>query len=210
MEVTFLQDVKNNCDISDAHFWGYFSICGLLMRYRDLYRAEQGLDPWSPVRRGDISLWISAKEARWPELKTQTLRHELAESRESMLTWKDIIAKVDDRGAEHFLRAVQDLIADTSDSGPLTYIVNSRDAGALALYTGLQEGYRRLLFSGIRDAAALFREKRDWSSIDETRRQGHSRFLDLRREVLALHDEGDRDHFLAGVRLLAGRSDTKE
>jgi hypothetical protein len=46
MPETLHKDIKFNCDVSDARFWGYFSICGLLMRYRDLYRSEQGLEPY--------------------------------------------------------------------------------------------------------------------------------------------------------------------
>ena len=39
MDSKLLDDIKYNCDVSDAQFWGYFSICGLLMRYRDLFRS---------------------------------------------------------------------------------------------------------------------------------------------------------------------------
>ena len=67
---TFVRDIKFNCDFSDAQYWGYFSICGLLMRYRDLFRSEQGLPPWAEFRRSGITEWIARKEARWPELES--------------------------------------------------------------------------------------------------------------------------------------------
>ena len=41
--------VKANCDIADAQSWGYYSICGLLMRLRELYRAEHCLMPWEEI-----------------------------------------------------------------------------------------------------------------------------------------------------------------
>src|SRR5512134_2079984 len=74
MEPELLKDIKHNCDVSDAQYWGYFSICGLLMRYRDLYRSEQGLKPWADIRREDIAEWIRAKEERWPELESEQFR----------------------------------------------------------------------------------------------------------------------------------------
>lgn len=339
-----LQDIKHNCDISDARFWGFFSICGLLMRYLDLYRSEQGLPPWSPAPREEIGRWIQRKESQWPELEQREfvdltvdgrrfqpfdlagvnealrgsgwvygagygiylkptfflarviahserdghtvhtvreekvrdlfsapamlqgrtifirleplrtllwdkysqlasgpgsalaeafrsfgiepgqppdtafeqqldrmtgvyadilVRHELAESRESLLAWKECLVAVDDRSAEHYLRALQDLIADTSAAGPLAHIAGGRDAGTLSLYVGLLEGYRRLLFPEIVAAWRRFRKTRDWSPVDEARQAGHARFLALRREVLALDRGGNREALRHGLRQMA-------
>jgi hypothetical protein len=33
---TLIDDIKFNCEVSDAKYWGHFSICGLLMRLRAL------------------------------------------------------------------------------------------------------------------------------------------------------------------------------
>jgi hypothetical protein len=338
-----IQDIKQNCDISDAGYWGYFSICGLLMRYRDLFRSEQGLDPWSPIAREKIAAWIERKESRWQELeglrfrnlsigettfhpfdtvginsalaehglvygagygmylkptfflaqlrsRTESsghtiyrtgqelvrdlftapamlqgtliflrletlksylwdqysqlrpgltsvladaftayglrpgqsfhggfptsfdsmlsdyaevlLRHELAESRESVPPWKSIVAAASDRKSEHFLRAVQDLIADTSDAGPLAHVVGARDRHGLALFIGLMEGYRRSLYPELRDAYLRFNNAGDWSIIDAVRRCGFTRFVSVREAILALFVRGDRDSFLAGLREL--------
>jgi hypothetical protein len=46
-----LKTIKLNCHISDARYWGYFSICGLLMRMLDLYRSENGLKPGIPFQK---------------------------------------------------------------------------------------------------------------------------------------------------------------
>ena len=40
------RQVLRNCEISDARHAGLFSICGLALRLRDLYKWEKGLDPW--------------------------------------------------------------------------------------------------------------------------------------------------------------------
>lgn len=69
----FLKTVKLNCNISDAKYWGYFSICGLLMRMRELYRSETGLKPWDPIPQEKIMHWIAEKESLWKKLEDKEL-----------------------------------------------------------------------------------------------------------------------------------------
>jgi hypothetical protein len=57
--------VKTNCDISDAKFWGAYSICGLLLRLREQFRKETGVMPWEEIAKDDIAQWISAREELW-------------------------------------------------------------------------------------------------------------------------------------------------
>ena len=38
---TFIKQVKLNCNVSDAKFWGYYSICGVLMRYREFRKSPK-------------------------------------------------------------------------------------------------------------------------------------------------------------------------
>lgn len=336
MSETLLKEIKFNCDVSDARFWGYFSICGLLMRYRELYRSEQGLEPWSPIEQEDISAWIERKESCWTGLEGQgfqdlsiggerydafdvdrinpalegdgyvygagygiylkptfflaraksvavvdghrvftteqevvrdlftapamlqgrsiflrleplkallwdklaefkpgrptvtndafaayglkpgqtvddvykdtldrmvvdyarvLLHHELAESHEAISPWKDILTLAGDRKTEHYLRAVQDLVADTSDSGPLKLIVDRKDRRALSLMIGFMEGYRRLLFPEVREAYQRCTMDVNWADIDEVRRKGFNRFQGLRQAVLALFNSGGPETF---------------
>ncbi len=61
--------VKMNCDISDARFWGNYSICGLLLRLRELFRHEKGVKPWEEIPREVIAEWIAAKEDLWHEIE---------------------------------------------------------------------------------------------------------------------------------------------
>jgi hypothetical protein len=70
----FIRDVKYNCDVSDAHFWGSFSLCGLLMRMRGLYRDDRRLRPWEPINHEEILEWISVKEECWNALQGQSYR----------------------------------------------------------------------------------------------------------------------------------------
>lgn len=62
--------VKHNCNISDARYWGFYSPCGLLMRLRDLYKAEKGIKPWDRVRNEEIGEWIGERERLWMKLRS--------------------------------------------------------------------------------------------------------------------------------------------
>ncbi len=66
--------VKRNCDIADAQAWGYYSVCGLLMRLRDLYRSERSLMPWDPIPREAMGEWIAGREQSWEAFASEALR----------------------------------------------------------------------------------------------------------------------------------------
>jgi hypothetical protein len=61
--------IKRNCNISDAKYWGNYSLCGLLMRLRELYGIESGIRPWEKIDQKNIGDWITAKENLWRELE---------------------------------------------------------------------------------------------------------------------------------------------
>ncbi|MBI4699391.1 MAG: hypothetical protein HY758_10955 [Nitrospirae bacterium] len=63
--------VKLNCNISDARFWGYYTPCGLLLRLRDLYKIENGLSPWGRIEPEKIGEWIGERERLWQELEVR-------------------------------------------------------------------------------------------------------------------------------------------
>jgi len=342
MDTTLLTDIKFNCDVSDAQFWGYFSVCGLLMRYRDLFRSEKGLKPWAEIDREEILSWISTKESRWPELEERGFRdltineniygpfdvveinhalkeqnliygagygmymkptfflaelrslseisdltvytsgtefirdlftapgmlqgksiylrlepltmlllykaselnagsisaledafarygvqnrqiideifekrigkmaeqyseillcHEIAEALEEAPEWKDLLSQAGDRNVEHYLRAMKDLIADTSDHGPYKRIVDTQDRGALSLTIALMEGYRRVIYPEMQKAYNDFSRHGDWSAIERSRRAGYERFRSQRDAVVELyHVSGGKDDFTKKIR----------
>ncbi len=343
MDEELLQDIKFNCDVSDAQYWGYFSVCGLLMRYRDLFRSERGLKPWASLDRAEIGAWIEAKEGKWPDLERRDLRdlriggrtfapfaveeinnaladrglvygagygmylkptfflaelhsvrevdglrvflsgrelvrdlfsapalqqqksiflrleplvmlllykhgelnvrrvsaledaflhygfpqrqivditfeqkleqaalrfaevllaHERAEAAEEVPEWKDLLARATgDRQAEHYLRAVKDLLADTAPNGPYRMIIETRDRGALGLVVALMEGYRRTLFPEMREAYGLFLQHGDWGVIEQARGGGYGRFRTMRDEIVACFRSAEgRDDFLGDVK----------
>lgn len=348
MDSVLLDDIKYNCDVSDARFWGFFSVCGLLMRYRDLFRSEKGLKPWAVLDQQEILSWIAAKEARWPELEQAKFRdlvignrkyhpfdvfeinqalaeqrliygagygmfmkptfflaalrevrelsgltvyisgtervrdlfsapgmaqgttiflrlepltmlllykfselnirrissledafarygfgqrqliddgfskrleqmaenyldvllcHEIAEAREDVPEWKDLLVLAEGRNVEMYLRAIKDLIADTSDVGPYRRIVETRDRGALSLTIALMEGFRRALFPEIKDAYVEFTEHEKWSAVEQARSVGYHRFRELRDSIFELYrNSSGKDDFNGKVKTLYDRS----
>jgi hypothetical protein len=342
MDTQLKDNIKFNCDVSDARFWGYFSICGLLLRYRDLYRSEQGLKPWTNIDRADIGNWIQAKEARWPDLEQQPFRsltiegkiydpfdvnnindvlrarglvygagygmymkptfflaelkskrddggltvhtcgpelvrdlftapamlqersiflrrepllillhfkfselnarqnpaledafaqfgfrnrqivdetfekrlealvdryaeiilaHEIAEHGEGIPEWKDILTAAGDRKNEHYLRALKDLIADTSETGPLKRISERKDRGALGLSVAFMEGFQRVLFPELKDAYAGFIRTGAWDVVETARKRGYARFIAERQRVLqAFRDSSGQEDFSERLR----------
>ena len=65
---TITRQVLLNCDISDARHAGLYSICGLALRLRDLYKWEMGLPPWIEKDSSEILDWIGSKEQKWEEI----------------------------------------------------------------------------------------------------------------------------------------------
>ncbi|NOZ82918.1 MAG: hypothetical protein GXN98_03765, partial [Euryarchaeota archaeon] len=59
---------------SNASFWGIYSICGLLMRLRGLYRFESGMEPWERIDTQELMKWLDGKERLWRELAGAELR----------------------------------------------------------------------------------------------------------------------------------------
>ncbi len=64
-----LEITSYNCDVSDAKYWGLFSVCNLLLRLRELFKVEKSLEPWDSVSNDEILPWIEKKESIWKELE---------------------------------------------------------------------------------------------------------------------------------------------
>jgi hypothetical protein len=59
------EQIQQNCDISDANYAGLYSLCGLLLRLRDLYKWEHGLRPWEEPEPAALLEWVDDRESRW-------------------------------------------------------------------------------------------------------------------------------------------------
>jgi hypothetical protein len=65
---SIVSQVRRNCNISDSRHAGLYSVCGLALRLRDLYKWENGLDPWVERESSEILEWIASKEEQWLDL----------------------------------------------------------------------------------------------------------------------------------------------
>lgn len=60
--------VQQNCNVSDARYGALFSVCGLLLRMRDLFKWEQNMPPWQEPEPAVLLEWIEQRETGWLDL----------------------------------------------------------------------------------------------------------------------------------------------
>ncbi len=61
------ESIKRNCEISDAHDHGVYSMCRMVLKLRNLYKWEQEIEPWKEPEPGDLLDWIEEKENSWED-----------------------------------------------------------------------------------------------------------------------------------------------
>ncbi|MHB9075127.1 MAG: Sfum_1244 family protein [Desulfobaccales bacterium] len=71
---TLIEEVRWNCDIATAGQSGHFSLCGMLLRLRQLYKWEHGLAPWQEPEVEAVLAWIARRESTWDELEEASWR----------------------------------------------------------------------------------------------------------------------------------------
>lgn len=65
--------VQTNCDISDAHHAGDYTLCTYLLKMREFYRWEHDIPFFTSVPQDDLGSWLTAREQRWDDLEAQPL-----------------------------------------------------------------------------------------------------------------------------------------
>lgn len=333
-----VSQVKYNCDISDAKFWGYFSLCGILLRLRELYKSEHNITPWSNINQQDIGEWITAKEKLWAEMQDYDFRdllieghtfnpfdvaginsylikhnliygagfglykkpvfflgelgscfnngsytayyvkreyardlftvsgmlqgneifirleqlraimwemfldfkcrkgsyvfnvftnsgispqndiddafglkldslalrysdiilnHELAEAFEADAEWSNIILGIQDRKAEYFMRGLQDMLADTSEYGPLKKLIRTEDKEGLAFYISLSNIFHKTLYPEMRNVLSSFEHNADWGLLESVRQTVYAKCMQIKNKVLnAYRQSRNEDEFI--------------
>jgi len=71
---TLVEEVRWNCDLASAGQSGHFSLCGLLLRLRQLYKWEHGLSPWREPEVEAALEWIARRERTWDDLEEASWR----------------------------------------------------------------------------------------------------------------------------------------
>ena len=61
--------VRWNCRLASAGGAYYYSLCGLLLRLRQLYKWEHGLKPWQEPDPDAVLAWVAEQESVWDSLE---------------------------------------------------------------------------------------------------------------------------------------------
>lgn len=62
---SLITQVEANCELASFHQAGYFSLCGLLLRLRLLYKWRHSLPPWREPEPEEVLAWIADLENTW-------------------------------------------------------------------------------------------------------------------------------------------------
>jgi hypothetical protein len=65
MLARLITQVEANCELACSLQAGYFSLCGLLLRLRLLYKWKHGLPPWREPEPDEVLAWIADLETTW-------------------------------------------------------------------------------------------------------------------------------------------------
>lgn len=68
---TLRDNVQLNCDITDARHASDYTLCIYLLKMRELYRWEKGLDFDTPIPKDEIGAWLTERESRWETLESR-------------------------------------------------------------------------------------------------------------------------------------------
>jgi len=68
------EDIQFNCDISDARGHDLYSMCTMVLKLRNLYKWEKGIEPWEEPEPSDLLEWIDAREQYWQTIVDKPYR----------------------------------------------------------------------------------------------------------------------------------------
>ncbi len=71
---SFIKDIQHNCNISDARDHGIYTMCTMVLKLRNLYKWEKGLQPWEEPETAALLDWIEAKETFWATIVDEPFR----------------------------------------------------------------------------------------------------------------------------------------
>lgn len=66
-----IETVQHNCHIADARYAGDYTLCVYLLKMREMYRWEQGIDFKTLLTTEDVGDWLTAREGLWDDIEEQ-------------------------------------------------------------------------------------------------------------------------------------------
>jgi hypothetical protein len=60
-----IRQVEANCELASGFQAGFFSLCGLLLRLRLLYKWKHDLPPWREPEPDAVLAWVANQESAW-------------------------------------------------------------------------------------------------------------------------------------------------
>ena len=66
-----IETVQHNCHIADARYAGDYTLCVYLLKMREMYRWEQGIDFKTVLTTDDVGDWLTEREGVWDEVEEQ-------------------------------------------------------------------------------------------------------------------------------------------
>lgn len=69
-----IKTVQYNCHIADARHAGDYTLCVYLLKMREMYRWEQGVDFKTMLTTDDVGDWLTTREGLWDDIEEQDYR----------------------------------------------------------------------------------------------------------------------------------------
>ena len=66
-----IETVQLNCHIADARHAGDYTLCVYLLKMREMYRWEQGINFKTMLTTDDVGDWLTEREGLWDEVEEQ-------------------------------------------------------------------------------------------------------------------------------------------
>jgi len=66
-----INTVQHNCHIADARHAGNYTLCVYLLKMREMYRWERGIDFKTMLTTDDVGDWLTEREGLWDDVEEQ-------------------------------------------------------------------------------------------------------------------------------------------
>ena len=71
LDKKLVKTIQHNCHIADARYAGDYTLCVYLLKMREMYRWEQGIDFKTLLTTDDVGDWLTTREGVWDDLEEQ-------------------------------------------------------------------------------------------------------------------------------------------